>query len=362
MPPVASGTARPSSSSKWLKIFLGALVSAICLWLAVRGMLKDPDAWGKIVAAFRQANYASLPVILVLLFIFYWLKAWRWRLLLSPVRKFAPLRELLGPILIGFGFNNLLPLRIGEFLRCHVFSRQQRIPLAIALSSLVLERILDGITIVFYLSIGLLFVDGLDPRVQQAAMVFSAAAACVVIAALIYVIWTAPFVAFVERIFKQIPFLPAAVTQKICNILIAGAQGLASLKDFRLVIGMLLLSLVKWGINGGLVLLSLWSFGLPHTVPIAMVLLGAIAFGVAVPSSPGYIGVMQLIFASVMTFFTNDQEAIFAASIYYQFTQWIPVTLSGVLFGLLFLSRGELTFRDMDDASESTAENVLENP
>ncbi|WP_437227933.1 lysylphosphatidylglycerol synthase transmembrane domain-containing protein [Planctomicrobium sp. SH661] len=335
-------TPRRSSSGKWLKVGLGLAVSALCLWLAVRDMLKDPDAWQKLVSAFQRANYASIPAILLTLLIFYWLKAWRWRLLLSPVGSYRPLRDLLGPIMIGFGFNNLLPLRIGEFLRCHALAKQQRLPLTVALSSVVLERVLDGMAVVFYLSIGLLFVQGLDPRVQQGAMIFSAAAACVVAASLCYVIWTKTFVNFVERILKRLPLLPHSFTDKICRVLETGAQGLASLKDIRLVFAMLVISLVKWGLNGFLVMISLWSFGLPHTIPIAMVLLGAIAFGVAIPSSPGFIGVMQFIFISVMKFFTTDQEAVFAASIYYQFTQWIPVTTAGVIYGTLFLGLDDL--------------------
>lgn len=326
----------------WLKIAIGVTVSLGSLWLALRDLFGAPNAWDKIVSAFREADYRSLPVILLVLILFYWLKAVRWSLLLTPVGHFRPVRDLLGPIMIGFGFNNLLPLRIGELLRCHAFAKHHRLPLTVALSSVVLERVMDGMSVVFYLSIGLLFVKGLDPHVQQAAIAFSVIAAGVVTASLIYVIWTKPFVDFAERILLRIPLLPRRFTEKVCRILEEGARGLASLRDVRLVVLMLILSLVKWGLNGGLVLLSLWSFGLPHTLPIDMVLMGAIAFGVAIPSSPGYIGVMQLVFMSVMQFFTIDQEGILAASIYYQFTQWIPVTLSGVIYGLLSLWQGDL--------------------
>ena len=333
---------RHMTAGRWLKITVGLIVSIGSLWLAVWDLFGEPDAWDKIVTAFQEADYRSLPVILLVLAVFYWLKAVRWKLLLSPVGRFGPVRDLLGPIMIGFGFNNLLPLRIGELLRCHAFAKQQHLPLVVALSSVVLERVMDGMAVVFYLSIGLLFVQGLDPRVQQAAFVFSLAAAGVVVAALMYVLWTRPFVDFAERVLLHIPFLPRGLTRKICALLESGASGLASLKDVRLVVLMLALSLVKWGLNGWLVLLSLWSFGLPHTLPIGMVLMGAIAFGVAIPSSPGYIGIMQLIFMSVMQFFTTDQEGILAASIYYQFTQWIPVTLSGLIYAVRFLWQGDL--------------------
>ncbi|SFJ63327.1 lysylphosphatidylglycerol synthase transmembrane domain-containing protein [Planctomicrobium piriforme] len=326
---------KSSRRSNGIKMVLGLAVSLVCLWWAVRGMLKDPNAWPKIVSAFERANYASLPLILLILFIFYWMKAWRWRILLAPVGTYQPLRELLGPIMIGFAFNNVLPARIGELIRISVFSKQQKVPLTVAASSVVLERVFDGMAIVLYLAIGLLFVEGLDPRIQQGAIAFSAMACCIVIGALCYVIWTKPFVDLFEAILKRVPFLPHSITDKICRMLEQGAHGLSSLKDYRLVLAIVVLSLVKWALNGMLVLLSLWSFGLPHSVPIAMVLLGAIAFGVALPSSPGYIGVMQAVFMEVMKFFTTDNEAVFAASIYFQFTQWVPVTLTGMIFFVL---------------------------
>jgi len=343
---------RPQKSST-LKVVLGLVVSAVCLWWAIRGMLRDPNAWPQIVSAFRKADYRSLPVIELLLFVFYWLKAWRWRLLLLPSGSYRPLRDLFAPILIGFGFNNALPARIGELIRISVFARQQKVPFPVAASSVVLERVFDGMAIVFYLAIGLLFVEGLDPRVKQGALIFSACACGVVVLSLCYVIWTKPFVAFFEAILKCIPLLGAGMIEKICRMLEQGAQGLSALKNGSLVFWIVVISLLKWAINGVLVLLSLWSFGLPHSVPIAMVLLGAIAFGVAVPSSPGYIGIMQVVFMEVMKFFSTDKEAIFASSIYFQFTQWVPVTA----LGLLFFALSGLKLRQ-----GLPAENAASNP
>src|SRR5690606_34483809 len=123
------------------------------------------------------------------------------------------------------------------FLRCHALARQHHLPLTVALSSVVLERVMDGMAIVFYLSIGLLFVEGLDPRVQQAATVFSIASFGIVIASLVYVIWTKPFVDFVERLLHRLPMIPHRFTARVCGIMEAGARGLSALKDIRLVLG-----------------------------------------------------------------------------------------------------------------------------
>lgn len=318
--------------SRGFQLTVGLLVSAICLWWALSELRSDPDAVPQMMAAFRQANYSTLPVFLVVLFTFYWLKAWRWRLLLAPVGRFRPLRDLFGPIMIGFALNNSLPARIGELTRCFTLSRQQQVPLVAALSSVVLERVLDGIAIVTYLAIGLSFIEGLDPTYQRTAYGVAAVGGLMVAGGLVYVLWTKPFVAIVEAVLHRAPFLPRSLTAKVCRLLEAGAQGLASLRDIRLVLGIVVLSFVKWGLNAVLFLLALRSFGVDVSPLVAMVLMGVVAFAVAVPTAPGYFGVIQLCFTKVLALFQVNQQTAFAASIYYHLAQWIPVTAVGLIY------------------------------
>lgn len=349
----SSGTT-PIYRTKAFTLIVGLLVSAGCLWWAVREMLQDPQAIPQILTAFRRADYRSLPVLLLILWIFYWLKAWRWRLLLLPVGRYHPNRDLFPPIMMGFAFNNLLPAHLGEFVRCLVFARQQNLSLTASLSSVVLERVFDIIAILFYLGLGLAFVSIPDPTINATANFFALGAACCVAGGLVFVVWTKPFVALMEAVLGRIPFIPQNLNNKICRLLEGGAAGLASLKDWRLLLAITAISLVKWALNGLLILISVWSFGLPVTMTVAFVLLGVVAFGVTVPSSPGYFGVIQLCFMKVLGLFINQQEAIFAASIYYHLSQYIVVTL----LGLYFFNRTGLSFAQVEAAEEQFEESA----
>jgi hypothetical protein len=62
----------------------GLAVSGVCLWLAARDLLHDPEALSKARDAFARADYRTLVPIMVATLVFYWFKAMRWRLLLSP--------------------------------------------------------------------------------------------------------------------------------------------------------------------------------------------------------------------------------------------------------------------------------------
>ncbi len=334
---------------------LGLLVSALCLWWAVRGMLNDPNAWPQIKAAFRAADYWALAPLWLALFVFYWLKAWRWRLLLAPLGNFQPMRELFPPTLIGFAFNNLLPAHLGEFVRVYVFGRTHRVPKTAVLSTVVLERVFDILAIVAFLGAGLVFVKGVNPDLQRIGLIGGAGAFVLVLGALAFVIWTKPVLALTEAILRRLPLLPAGIVDKLTTLLEAAAEGLTALRSPALLVGILVTSLAQWALNGWMIHLSLAAFGIHQSIWVSCILLGAVAFAVTIPSSPGYFGVIQFTFMGVLKLFTNDQASVFAASIFYHLAQYVPVTL----LGLTFFIRTGLKVSQVQEAAEASPDAAV---
>ncbi|HET6423712.1 MAG TPA: lysylphosphatidylglycerol synthase transmembrane domain-containing protein, partial [Planctomycetaceae bacterium] len=320
---------RAHASHFW-GLVIGIVISIVCLGAALGGMLRDREALAQIGTAFATANYISLLPYWAALTAFYLLKAWRWRLLLQPLGDFHTTRDLLPPVMIGFAFNNVLPAHLGDFVRVFVFARQQRLPSAAVLSSVVLERVFDIIAVLFVLGGGLLFVPQLDPGVQRTSLVFAGISAVGMLGAIGFVIWTKPFVTLFEAILGRLPFIPAGLRAKLTGMLEASASGLASLKQPRLLLGIVASSFAQWLLNAALVHMSLWSFGIHVTPAVSCLVVGVTAFGVTVPSSPGYFGVIQLCFMTVLKLFVDNQPAVFAASVYYHLAQYIPVTLIGL--------------------------------
>ncbi|HET6422147.1 MAG TPA: hypothetical protein VFG20_00605, partial [Planctomycetaceae bacterium] len=66
-------------------------------------------------------------------------------------------------------------------------------------------------------------------------------------------------------------------------------------------------------------------------------------------SSPGYFGVIQLCFMTVLKLFVDNQPAVFAASVYYHLAQYIPVTL----IGLAYFIRSGMSLREVNAAAET---------
>lgn len=341
---------RTSQHHLW-QLALGIAISVGCLWWSAREMLNDKDGLEQIRTAFATANYITLLPIWLCLALFYLLKAWRWRLLLRPLGNFHTVRDLLPPVMMGFAFNNVLPAHLGDFIRVFLFARKQSVQPSAALSSVVLERVFDIIAVLLILGGGLLFVPSLAPSVQKTALVFAGISAVMMTGAMAFVIWTGPFVRLFETVLAWVPMLPAGLRHKLTETLEAGATGLASLKQPQLLAGITVSSLAQWLLNAGLVHLSLWSFGIHVGWAVSCLVVGVTAFGVTVPSSPGYFGVIQLCFMTVLKVFVDDQHqpAVFAASVYYHLAQYIPVTLIGMGY---FMFSG-LRISDVNAAAET---------
>lgn len=340
----------------WL---LGLLVSIACLVAAVWGF--DRRDFLEIAASFRRADYWTLPGILALLVVFFWLKAVRWALLLRPLRHDPPItsRQVLSSLMIGFMGNNVLPAHLGDFVRVFVLGRQQRLSQAAILSTVVLERIFDVAAILAILSLGLALAPNAPAEARHTSHVLGVMLLVGMVGIVAYATWTNWFVGIVDWTLRKIPYLPETLRQKIREMLESGARGMAALHDFRLSTGIVVTSLLQWLLNVWMIELSLNAFRIDLPIGVSAIVMGVVAFGVTIPSSPGFFGIIQMAFrVSLVPFGVSATNAV-AASVYYHLINWIAVTL----VGLIFLQRTGLRLRQIEQAAEDAQEvGVSETP
>lgn len=87
----------------------------------------------------------------------YVLQGWRWTLVLRPVAP-VPTWRSVQAIYVGLFANEVLPLRSGEIIRCYLQSKWSEIPLSVTLASALIERIFDGIWLIFALVVTIQYV------------------------------------------------------------------------------------------------------------------------------------------------------------------------------------------------------------
>lgn len=342
--------------NRWFQLLVGGSVTVACLAYAWWDISSDENAWEKMQLAFRNADYRWLPAMLLAIAFFFWIKAWRWTLLLHPIKP-CGITQVTPAMMIGFAFNNLLPAHLGDLVRVFVFARNEGVTKTGVLSTVALERVLDVLAILVLMGLGLAAVEMPNDNLRTAAWIVAGVAGTGVVCALIYLFWTKPFVDFVESILSRMKFLPAGFSTKVAGLMEAGAAGLASLKDPRLVVWLIVSSLAQWLLNAVLVHLALRSFGLDVSPLVALIVMGVVAFGVTIPSSPGYFGVLQVAFKTSAGLFVAEElhPAVYAASVYYHLVQWVPVTL----IGLIFFQRSGLSMAAVDEEASHLADEPI---
>jgi len=306
-----------------LKIGLGVAISAALVWWAFR---KTP--FSKVWSIITTAHVAPVLVAVVLATIPFALRVPRWRLLLRHDDGSAiATRPLWSAIAIGFAANNVLPLRAGEFLRVAAISRLAPVSFAAALSSVAVERVIDALAAVSLLGIGLVsgHLAASSGMGSKAEIIGIACLALIVVA--IIAAWRR------EQVIRMATaLLPAG---KMAARLITFAdhvlQGLSALRDPRRAVPVLLWSIAIWVVNGTAFYVMFKAFDFPTPFAGALVVQGAAMIGIAVPSTPGFVGVLETAIYGALLLYGVDEAHGLAYGILYHLSTFIPITLMGAL-------------------------------
>ena len=120
-------------------IFLGVLFSLVAILVLFQGLEVDEFA-----SEISKANYWSLIPFITLETLSLWARGMRWRVLLEE--KLGATR-LFWITNISYYLSNILPLRIGELGRVYLVTRKSEVTGMQALSTALLERMLDVVTV-----------------------------------------------------------------------------------------------------------------------------------------------------------------------------------------------------------------------
>src|SRR5580765_6934437 len=134
---------RKNMKSHGLKILVSLVLTAVLLYFFFRGV--DP---GKTRDAILGASPAWLAGSLALGLLTFLLRAVRWTWILRPVAR-VPVWPAFAATATGFAANNL-PGKVGEVLRPFLLSRSQNLPFSPLLASILLERVFDGASVIFF--------------------------------------------------------------------------------------------------------------------------------------------------------------------------------------------------------------------
>ena len=320
---------------------LGFGLAGLCLWLIFR-RLNFGEGFKELAAAYKGAELGLLGLAALCLGLGYACRIERWRRMLLHENPKLSWKDCAGPLLGCFAANNILPLRLGDVMRTLAFNRQLGISAGTALSSVVVERLLDLLMLLallggalawFGLWFGLELSGLLGDRTLNsfATLLFISAAALVMLA----LFWPSLFkpmaICCCRGCGKIIPKLGEAMLRQ-ADKAFAALEYAASGPTLR---PLLLLSLLAWTAEGCvfyLVGLALPSISLAAGGWLALPL-GSLA--TLVPSTPGYAGTFDYFAMQGMLALGESAPAAAAFAFLVHAVLWLPVTLLGAGYLLL---------------------------
>lgn len=309
--------------NKWVAVGLGLLISLIFLWFAFRN-LNPAAVWSQI----QHVNVVLLLVGAVWYFMAVTLISVRWRFLLRSIKS-VPLSGLIPLVAIGYMGNNVYPFRSGEILRVLLLQRNYQVPVARAATTVIVERVFDGLVMLTFIMVSLLFVDIQAVEIKRVATV----AAPIFLTAVVVFFVLAARPNMLRRILhimgRIIPGRIHRIMTRLADEVIEGLQALRSPADLA---GAVVFSFASWMVEASVYWIVSFAFGLGVGYPVMLLTVGVVNLAGLIPASPGQIGVFEFFVSLVLTAVGVAETEAHAYALVVHVVIWLPVTLAGFAF------------------------------
>ncbi|MBC8145767.1 MAG: flippase-like domain-containing protein, partial [bacterium] len=294
-----------------------------------------PALWDAIASANAMWIFAAVVATLAS----HLIRAHRWRLLIADGMR-IPLRAAFSATIIGYMFNNIIP-RSGELARPWVLARRESRPLSAMIASIVVERIIDGVTlavIVVVLAVtGREIVERLLPEYTAVGLI---AAITIPVVALVVAIVLAVRTTLGESFLNLIGrWIPAKVIARL-RIVLADFKAGAHVGNARSGSMVAVYAVLIWlGYALG-VYFGFLAFGFDMTYGLgaqaALMVLGITSIGITIAPTPGAFLVYHSFCIAVLTVvFGVPDEPATAFALVSHGAPYIAVTTLGAVYALL---------------------------
>jgi uncharacterized membrane protein YbhN (UPF0104 family) len=143
--------------------FLG--LGVFLVWWSVKDI--DQEKMAEIKNALKNARLYLLGPVFIILIASHYVRALRWRLLLEPMGYKPDKANTFFAVMVGYLANQAFP-RLGEVLKCTLLARYEKIPADKLVGSIILERLIDAISLLIIFAITLLIQPGLYSQIVDA--------------------------------------------------------------------------------------------------------------------------------------------------------------------------------------------------
>jgi uncharacterized protein (TIRG00374 family) len=258
----------------WVPQFLGYALSAGCLvWVLHSYRIAD------LLPQLRQLEWRWVALGVGLDLSVYVCHAWRWVLLYRPVDR-LPFWRTVQAIYVGLFANEVLPLRVGELIRCYLVAHWNDQLLSVVFASAAIERLIDGAWMIISFILAAQHLKGIPGWLTDTVRFFEA----LVIAGSLLLAYVMIHKSHAHAMVRESPW--AAVLRHV-------VEGLHTMGNWRTLARVMPVSFLYLVLQ----VFSYWalmkSFQLDLSAWDAAAVLAIVRLGTAVPNAPANIGLIQ---------------------------------------------------------------------
>lgn len=307
---------RPASRRRrmprWLPQALGYAISAVCLLWALHNY-----NFHELPAAIRSLDWRWVALGVGADLGVYMIHSGRWNTLLGPVARLKFWRTVQA-IYIGLFANEVLPLRVGEVIRCYLLAHWNDLRISLIFASAAVERIIDGFFMLGAFFLTASFVKGIPRDLTVLVNILGV----LVVAAAGVLLWVV--------VHKQHAHLVVSESRWASTLrhIVEGLHLMGNWRTICLttVISFFYLALQVvsyWALMKAFLLdLSIWQAG---------GVLAIVRFATVVPNAPGNLGLFQAACVVALRLFDVERSDAQTFSLVLFFALVLPLLIGGAI-------------------------------
>jgi len=298
----------------------------------------------RMLSSFTSLRVSFLMPAIGIYFLSLLFRTLRWKMLLSNFQGISPY-NLFQAVCIGYMVNNILPMRIGEFVRAYFLGTKHNISKTTVLVTVFVERILDAVVLIGFLLviISLNAQTLLTGLTQQYLTLGFSILIGVFLIMFVLMVYSAHNPVLIKKTTTVLTILaPAKLKDKLIDFSDLVESGLTAVKSPKSLLLLFLASLPVWISEITVFCIIGYAMGFMQFHDFnyvelfsSMTLVTSLANLVSsIPSAPGGVGIFELTAREVVVFNTGgsiDRSVGSAFALLVHGILIIPVTILGQL-------------------------------
>jgi len=335
-----------------LQLILFTAIGVGLVWLSIHNIPdKDIETTKQ---SFKDANYIIVIISALISILAHVIRAWRWDMLMKPLGHSISFKNSFAGVMIGYMVNYAVP-RAGEFSRCGVAAKYEKIPYAAVLGTVITERIIDVILLLalFFITLAVQFSELIGLTKIYVIQPLSVKFGGLLHNTLYMVILVVGLLAFAGALFVLRNKIKSLFTGKIGGMLKSFGDGLKSIKDLEKPGLFVVQSLLIWLMYFLSLYVCLFCFDETKSLGVRPALAFMLFTSIGVMVSPGGIGAYQIIGTQILLFYSVANGIAVAFPWIVWGVQFIAILIIG---GLCFLFLPLINNTKHDNLPANTAE------